>query len=286
MPGTVSQERSARSSLGWKATAVLFIILTIGASGFAYYYYGQTQTKISGDASLNSQIQQLQSWLNGNKTSIDKLRGQLDRLGKLNATHTVELQELNSQIADLQTKVASIQTQYATLLAQNSSLTDENNVLTAEVSGLQIALHSLVLEVGNLTQIVFMQVVQVVASSVSLNRAACGDSGQLSCNKNPYILPTNFLSFCSPTCYAGLLNVTWTSTQPLSVSFTFSASNSGVTTSKTESTSSGNFTIPIPGSFSTIIVSSGFHIDSCTTDIFSNVHCPQVSMTYSETFVY
>src|SRR6266478_6905848 len=122
MPGTVSQERSARSSLGWKATAVLFIILTIGASGFAYYYYGQTQTKISGDASLNSQIQQLQSWLNGNKTSIDKLRDQLDTLGKLNATHTVELQELNSQIADLQTKVASIQTQYATLLAQNSSL--------------------------------------------------------------------------------------------------------------------------------------------------------------------
>jgi Skp family chaperone for outer membrane proteins len=276
-----SQEASAKSSPSWKVVAVMFIILTIEVSGVAYYYYAQTQTKVSGDASLNAQIQQMQTWLNGNKTQIGNLQTQLDTTGKLNAAQTLQLQQANSQIADLQARLASLQASYSTLLSQNGSL-------TSVVAGLQSSLHSLTLQAGNLTMIVNLQDVVVIANSVTINWASCGETGQPSCRPSTdltsqrYIYPPEFTSICSSTCYAGYVKGNWTSTEALNLFFMFTI-NSRTSTTISSSGSTGTTAIPFPGTGTFV---AGFQNDACFYDNFNNLHCPGGTLTYSATYVY
>jgi uncharacterized coiled-coil protein SlyX len=265
----------------WKVAAVVFIILTIGASSGAYYYYGQTQIKASEDATLNNQVQQLQTWLNGNTTlaanyrnHVDNLQSKIDTLGTLNASQTEQLKELNTRITDLQTQVSTMQSQIFTLQSevnnlqmQNSELVIEVNTLTAANSGLLMAVHSLMLEVGNLTLIVNLQVSKVLADGVSFNWSG-GDTIQV---------PEATLSYN----YSGYVTISWSSTQKLT--FKLAYVTAGNSTSITSNSSSKNdYSVPIIASpLSPTSATASFHNDGC--GIFG---CPSGSVTYTVTYWY
>lgn len=88
MSGAISG--SNKSNLVWKITAVVFVILTIGASTLAYYYYGQNQNKISNAANANNYYSQWQA----DETKISSLNQQI-------SSDQSQIQSLNNQISQL-----------------------------------------------------------------------------------------------------------------------------------------------------------------------------------------
>jgi hypothetical protein len=272
---------NASRGLAWKVVAVVFVILTIGTSGAAYYYYQQTQTKISNDFGLNNQIQQLQAWLDGNKTQaadyqakISKLQSQLEVLGNLNASQTAALDNdktvianLQSNNADIQSQLAQLQTKYGNLLTQNMGLTNEVNALTIENIILGNALHAEGLVIGNLTQIVNLQVSKVLANKVTLPWSG-GDTIQISEATTSY----NF---------SGYVSISWSSTQSLTfkLAYTVKTNSTSVTSN---SSSKDTFSVPVIGSPSSPTpATASFHNDGCS--IFG---CPSGTVTYTITYWY
>jgi cell division protein FtsB len=260
------------------AAIVVLSILLIGASGTAAYYYNhqgkppdysgyldQIKGLNSQIDSLNAQIASLNAQIALDKSSIDSLNVRISQLLQAQCVPDSGYSSCSVEIANLQSQVSQLQSDKATLQAKVDNLTAQ---------------------VNNLTDIVNMKKKTIVADSKTINWSACGETGQPSCtNQSPYLFPSTFLSFCPSTCYSGYLNLTWTSTQHLTVTFTFSLPGSAMTsTTSTGSASSGAFIIPyavgLQGG------SAGFHNDSCFTDAFGNIHCPSGTMTYSESYVY
>lgn len=268
-------------NLRWKVVSVVFMILTIGASTLAYYYYQQTQTKISDASTLNTQIQQLQNWVNGNKTlaadyraKANDLQTRVDTLGTANASETAQIQTLNAKVTDLQSNVVSLQAQiadwqakYSTLLAQNATLTIENQALAAENNALVGVVHQLFLQVGNLTLIVNLQVSKVLAHKITLPWSS-GDT---------IPIPEATVAYN----YSGYVTISWSSTQ--SITFKLAYSVAGNSTSITSNSSGKDtFSVPIIASpFFPTPATASFHNDGCS--IFG---CPSGTVTYTVTYWY
>jgi len=249
------------------AAIVVLSILFVGASGAtAYLYYNPRVVTVDHTADLNGQIANLNSQISSDRTTIDGL---------------------NTQISSLNQKVSQLSLTQCTPDPGYASCSSEISQLQSEKATLQSKVDNLTAQVNSLTDILNMKEKTVVADSKTTNWSACGDASEPSCTiQSPYIFPSTFFSFCTSTCYSGYLNLTWTSTQHLTVTFTFSMGlSTGTTTTSTGSASSGTFLIPIAvGGIA--ISSGGFHIDGCSTDVFNNIHCPGGTMTYSETYIY
>jgi cell division protein FtsL len=252
------------------AAIIVLSVLFVGASGAtAYYYFNPRTVTVTVDhtADLNSQITNLNSQISSDRATIDGLNSQIT--------------SLNQRISQLSSGQCTPDTGYVSCSVEITSLQSQVNRLQSDKVALQA-------QVNDLTDIVNMKKKTVVADSKTLNWSACGDPSQPSCTiQSPYIFPSTFLSFCTSTCYSGYLNLTWTSTQHLTVTFTFSIGvSTGTTTTSTSSASSGTFLIPVAVGGGIGISSGGFHIDGCSIDVFNNIHCPGGTMTYSETYVY
>lgn len=252
------------------AAIVVLIILFIAASGTAVYYYNQRGQSVNNAADLNTQIAGLNAQISSDRSQITSLNSRIDTL--------------NQRISQLEAQVqCTPDSTYFSCSVEISSLKSQVTDLQNQKAVLQATVNDLTTQRDNLSDIVNMKKKTTVANSITVNWSDCGGSGQPSCtNQSPYILPSGFMSFCTFPCYAGLLNVTWTSTQHLTLSFTFYSSTSGTSTTSTPSESSGYFIIPIAGVFN----SKGFHNDSCSTDLFGNIHCSGGTLTYSESYVY
>lgn len=230
-------------NLVWKVTSVVFIILTIGASTTAFYYYQQTQTKVSDASSLNTQLQNLQTWLNGNKTVAANYHVQLKTLQDVNASQSAKILDLNAKIIDLQSKVdsltsqlAGLQAQYAVVLAQNATLTQENKILTDENYALMVIVHSMVLQIGNLTLIVNLQASRVLA------------------DKQPFTWTEGATVISIPEAttnynYSGYIDIKWSSTDSLTFQLSYTL-NTNSTIIQSNNSASNDYNIPIIGSLS------------------------------------
>jgi cell division protein FtsL len=248
------------------AIAVL-VVLLIGASGAAAYYYNQRGVSVDRTADLNTQIANLNAHINSDNDQINTLNqriSQLQQTQQAQCTADFGYSSCSAEISSLQSKVSDLQSQKVMLQAQINDLNDTLN----------------------------LKKMQVMAKSVTVNWASCGETGQPSClpetntASQRYIYPSGFSSVCSSTCYAGYLEINWTSTLSVTAFFIFYTMG-GIRSSTTisGSTSSGGTGIPFPGQWSGTIL-GGFQNDACFYDNFSNLHCPGGSLTYSETYVY
>ncbi len=301
----MSAPAATASIATWRITSIVFIILTVGASAAAYYYYGQNQNNISNTISKTADRNYYYSQWQADESKISSLNQQI-------TTDQTQITADESQISSDKTQISQLQSQLYNpackpncdslinqLNTQISSLNSEIANDTAQIAADASLVQSLQNEIAGLRDILGIRKSQVIASGVTLNEPQCGETNQPICQgssacTNPtncipqYILPTNFLSFCSQSCYEGVLVTTWSSTVLMSLSFTSSFHGSTSITMSSSSTSSGNFAFPLIGNFTSSgsLLTNGFHNDSCTKDISGNYHCAAVSLTYSETFDY
>ena len=260
----------APSNQGKFVIAIIVLgILLVGASGVAAYYYSQRGQSVSHAADLDTQIANLNAQISSDKSQISDLNSRIETLNQKisqllqsQCTPDPGYGSCGVEIANLQSQVSQLQSQKATLQAQVNNLTSQ---------------------VNNLDDIVNLKKTQVIASSVTVNWSSCGEVNQPSCTtQSRYIFPSGFSSICSSVCYAGYLNIDWTSTQSVTAFFVFTVGSS-TSTSVSGSSSSGSTVIPFPG---TGTFFGGFLNDACFYDNFNNLHCPGGTLTYSENYVY
>jgi hypothetical protein len=268
---------SAAGSVGWKVAAAVFLVLTVGASGIAYYYYGQNQENIK-----RASGQDYYSQWQADETKISDLKTQI-------ATDQQTIQYWKNQAGN----------GYNPSCAPNCDTIIAN--LNVQIASDNSQIASLNQQIANYQEILGLTKSFVITSSTTINEPACGGTGNPVCqgssactnnaNCTPqYVIPSNFISsFCTAnapaTCqgvHQGVLVLTWTSTVAMTVSFLSSFEGSTGVSSTSSSTASGDFAFPIYGTFYT----TGFHNDSCSKDLAGNYHCDAVSLTYSETFDY
>ena len=307
-----TSSESKKRTLGWKIAGVVFILLTVGASALAYYYYGQNQNNINKSilnaadrdrynaqwqsdestiATMNLQISSDNSQIAADKTTISADLSQITQLQSQMYNPACQ-PNCDSVVAQLNAQIVSLKAQVDSL---NAQITIDNNQIAAD----SILIQSLNSQILNLQAILGIKKSQVIASGVTKNEPQCGEINQPSCQgssacTNPanctpqYILPSDFLSFCSLSCYQGVLVVSWSSTVSMTISFTSAYHSSTAISLSSSSTSSGDFAFPIIANFSSTggLSTNGFHNDSCSKDSNGNYHCAAVSLTYSETFDY
>lgn len=303
-----------KKSIAWKIVGVTFIILTIGASGLAYYYYGQTQTNISNTADANSKASSYYAQWQSDENKISYLNHQI-------SSNQSQIQTLNAQISTDNAQIASDKTQIQTLSAQGTvdsttiqSLTAQITTLSATIATDEIliandnamiasddaTINLLSAQIANLQSILGLKNDQVIATAAPHNEQQCGETSQPACQgssacTNPsictpqYFLPSNLLSFCSPSCYSGVLVINWTSTVAMTLKFSSSYHGSTSISMSSGSTNNGWFAFPTFANFTATgnsFSSLGFHNDSCTKDASGNYHCSAYSLQYWETFDY
>jgi cell division protein FtsB len=251
------------------AAIVVLSILLVGASGTAAYYYSQRGLSVNHAADLDTQIVSLNAQISSDKDQIATLDSRIDTL--------------NQRISVLVQSQCAPDSGYSSCSVEIASLQSQVNQLQSEKATLQARVDNLTSQVNDLNDIVNLKKTQVLANSVTVNWASCGETSQPSCTtQSRYIYPNGFSSICSSTCYAGYLKVDWTSTQSVTAFFIFTV-GSGVSTVVSSSTSAGTTSIPFPGTGSYF---GGFQNDACFYDNFSNLHCPGGSLTYTETYIY
>jgi flagellin-like hook-associated protein FlgL len=245
-------------------------ILFVGASGAAAYYYTQQGQSVNHAAnlntqiaSLNSQIASLNARIGSDQNSIDSLNTRISQLSQAQCTPDSGYSSCGGEIASLAYRISQLQQDKLTLQGTVDSLTTQ---------------------VNNLTDIVNLKKMQVIAKSVTVNWASCGETGQPSCTpQSRLILPNELSSICSSTCYAGYVNVNWTSTQPLTAFSLANVGNAMSTTVSQPKLSAGTTVLPFPG---TGTFFGGFQNDACFYDNFSNLHCPGGTLTFSAAYIY
>jgi len=296
---------SNKSNIGWKASAIVFIFLTIGASALAYYYYAQNQNNVSNYVSKTADSNFYYSQWQSDESKISDLNQQISADNSQIASDKATISADNSQIAQLQSQVynpackPNCDSMITQLNGQINSLSAQIATDNSQIAADMVLIQSLNSQIANLRNILGLKLSQVFASGVTKNLPRCGETGDPSCQgssacTNPsnctpqFIDPSDFLTFCASSCYQGVLTLSWTSTVAMSVTFMSTYHTSSAISMSSSSTSSGNFAFPIIANFTANngLTTSGFHNDSCTKDVSGNYHCAAVSLTYSETFDY
>jgi cell division protein FtsB len=246
---------------------VVLLILFIGASGASAYYYNQRGQQENHAADLNTQIASLNAQISSDKDQIATLNSRIDTL--------------NQRISVLVQSQCIPDSGYGSCSVEIASLQSQVSQLQSEKAALQAKVDNLTSQLSELNDIVNLKKTQVLANSITVNWASCGETSQPSCTtQSRYIYPSGFSSIS--TCYAGYLKVDWTSTQSVTAFFVFTIGPS-MSTVVSSSTSAGTTSMPFPG---TGTYFGGFLNDACFYDNFNNLHCPGGSLTYSETYVY